>query len=299
MVAYTSQRTKDFYNIYIKENIACNEKDLYIPRVYRTDELFRNAVKRQLDDSLDILNSHLTISQLLHLGKVANEVTIMTKNKGELFQRSLVINRLLENTDINSWELALMKCFLDRGFSYANGLSVNAASISLIANKITGVQLMNILYTIDYELYTMICNLSWDKIYILSEEVNWVHFLDQLNKLLIICQKFHKNKMQLFNIKSLSISLETLRLVTKVYESAIESIQKSMLLMGIPLIGNEISQIGDTIFDEYICKKSDYVGLIKELNNTFTTLKHTIANIDRPLKIFTEQIREDGSIMVL
>mgnify|MGYP007110273130 CR=1 FL=1 len=259
----------------------------------------RNAVKKQLDDSLDILNSHLTISQLLHLGKVANEVTIMAKNNGELFQRSMVINKLLENTDINSWELALIKCFLDRGFAYANGLSVNAASISLIANKITGIRLMDILYAVDYELYAMICNLSWDKIYKLSNQVLWKHFLDQLNKLLIICQRFHKNKMQLFNIKYLSISLNTHRLMTKVYESALESIQKNMLLMGMPLIGSEITQMGDAIFDEYIYKKNDYIGLIKELDQTFSALKFTIANIERPLNFFTEQIRDNGSIMIL
>ena len=166
-VAYNSPRTDFFYNVFIREILQLKH-ELYIGKIFDTDETFRQSVIDQINNDCSRVCAKFPIAAAIHMGKIFNDLTFIAEDRESLFQRSAVEKRLLYEYGANTYEIKMISRILDRGFAYANGLSSYAAPLSFISNRLTGRAFIDILKVSDIELYEMIHNLDWTALYRLS-----------------------------------------------------------------------------------------------------------------------------------
>ncbi|MBQ7597708.1 MAG: hypothetical protein IJU56_03915 [Clostridia bacterium] len=293
-IAYNSSHTDIFYNIYIKEVLQAPKK-LYIGKIYDTDYVFRQSVINQINDESNIICSKLSVGDALHLGKVFNELFFIAEDRKSLFQRSLIINKLQNECNINLFEIKVICRILDRGFAYANGLSSDAAPISFITNRLTGRYFINIIKTTDKELYSMIHNLNWIATYRLSENDTWLDFIDHLNQLLLIYQEAKMNRHQVFSPILLNGSIRAFDLIKRLYETAVEAVQEELFKSGASLIDLlNIKTYSEKAIEDFVINRIDLINLIKEIDDLIAALKIVIKSLERRCKSSTIVLREQG-----
>ena len=175
--AYISPHTDYFYNTYIRDVISVAKSELYIDKIFDTDEVFRQSIITQVNSNINSICANIYESYSfeqrryelsLHMGKVLNDLLIISEDRGTLFQRTAIEKRLISEFGANRNEINIVGNMLDKGFAYANGISSYAAPLSLITNRLTGKELMSILQSADAEFYEIIKDLSWSAVYRLS-----------------------------------------------------------------------------------------------------------------------------------
>lgn len=297
--AYNSSHTDFFYNVFIKE-ILHSKHDLYIGKVFDTDETFRQSVITQANDACSSICSKLSVTEAIHMGKIFNDLIFIAEDRKSLFQRSAVEMRLQEECGASPFEIKIVSTILDKGFAYANGVSSYAAPLSLISNRLTGNTLINILKSADSELYELIHSLDWIAVYRLSINDTWLDFIDHLNKLLILYQDSAKHKNTIFSPIQLGCSVITFELVKKLYETAMDSLQKELLKAGAVIIDVlNLKEYSDKTLEHYLSVKSDYWDVIKEINELIPALKVVIRSLDRKYKDSTIILKQRGFIVNL
>ena len=121
-VAYNSPRTDFFYNVFIREILQLKH-ELYIGKIFDTDETFRQSVIDQINNDCSRVCAKFPIAAAIHMGQIFNDLTFIAEDRESLFQRSAVEKRLLYEYGANTYEIKMISRILDRGFAYANGLS--------------------------------------------------------------------------------------------------------------------------------------------------------------------------------
>jgi hypothetical protein len=284
-IAYNSKHTKYFYDTYIHDIVIPHTHSLYIDKIYDTDDSFRKSVISQINRNMDIICSIMPIKSNLHMGKIFNELYIMAENRHLLFQRTAIENQLLDNFGATMDELTIIGRILDNGFAYSNAISCGAVPLSLIQNRLTGRELIHILSATDYELFSMVKNLNWNEIYRLSNSDIWRDFTDRLNRLLQIYQLSKERKETIYTSRRIHCSLITYKLIQKLYESAIESLQMGLLRMGYNSIDfSNLKDNIDSLIDDYLNNKNEYFNIIREIDKFIPALKVTISSFDRKYK---------------
>lgn len=293
-VAYNSPRTDFFYNVFIRE-ILQFKHELYIGKIFDTDETFRQSVIDQINNDCSRVCAKFPIAAAIHMGKIFNDLTFIAEDRESLFQRSAVEKRLLYEYGANTYEIKMISRILDRGFAYANGLSSYAAPLSFISNRLTGRAFIDILKVSDIELYEMIHNLDWTALYRLSINDTWLDFIDHLNKLLVIYQDSKKHKTAIYTPLQFGFSTVTFKLIKKLYETAIDNLQKELLKSGAIIIDvTNLKDYSDRVFEHYLRYKSDYWEVIKEINDLMPALKTIIRSLDRKYKDSTNVLVQQG-----
>lgn len=293
-VAYNSPRTDFFYNVFIRE-ILQFKHELYIGKIFDTDETFRQSVIDQINNDCSRVCAKFPIAAAIHMGKIFNDLTFIAEDRESLFQRSAVEKRLLYEYGANTYEIKMISRILDRGFAYANGLSSYAAPLSFISNRLTGRDFIDILKVSDIELYEMIHNLDWTALYRLSINDTWLDFIDHLNKLLVIYQDSKKHKTAIYTPLQFGFGTVTFKLIKKLYETAIDNLQKELLKSGAIIIDvTNLKDYSDRVFEHYLRYKSDYWEVIKEINDLMPALKTIIRSLDRKYKDSTNVLVQQG-----
>lgn len=298
-LAYNSSHTQFFYNIFIKE-ILQSKHQLYIGKIFDTDETFRQSVITQVNNDCSKICAKLPVNAAIHMGKIFNDLIFIAEDRKSLFQRSAVERRLQEECGARTYEIGIISRILDKGFAYANGVSSYAAPLSLISNRLTGNTFINILKAADGELYELIHNLDWAAVYRLSINDTWLDFVDHLNKLLTLYQDSKKNKSTIYSPVQMECSVVTFELVKKIYETAMESLQKELLKAGAVIIDVlNLKNYSDKVLEHYLRTKSDYWDTIKEINELIPALKVVIHSLKRRYKDSTNLLRQQGFIVNL
>lgn len=298
-VAYNSAHTDFFYNVFIRE-IMQSKYDLYIGKNFDTDEAFRQSVIAQVNDVCSKICTKLPPAEAFHMGKIFTDLTMIAEDRRSLFQRLAVERKLQEEYGARDYEIKVVGRILDKGFAYANGISSYAAPISLITNRLTGNTFINILKAADSELYRLIHDLSWVAVYRLSINDAWLDFIDHLNKLLVLYQDSEKHKNEIYSPTQLECSVATFELVKKLYESAMERLQKELFKCGAIVVDvMNWKNYSDKVLEHYLSVKSDYWQVIKEINDLIPALKVVIRSLDRRYKDSTIILQQQGFVVNL
>lgn len=293
-VAYNSPRTDFFYNVFIREILQLKH-ELYIGKIFDTDETFRQSVIDQINNDCSKICAKFPIAAAIHMGKILNDLAFIAEDRESLFQRSAVEKRLLHEYGANTYEIKIISRILDRGFAYANGLSSYAAPLSFISNRLTGRDFIDILKASDIELYEMIHNLDWTVLYRLSINDTWLDFIDHLNKLLVIYQDNKKHKTAIYTPLQFGFSTVTFKLIKELYETAMDNLQKELLKSGAIIIDViNLKDYSDKVLEHYLRYKSDYWEVIKEINDLMPALKIIIRSLDRKYKDSTNVLVQQG-----
>ena len=295
--AYHSPHTKFFYDTYMHE-IADYSSTFFVDKVSDTDEEFRKSVISQ--STYNNICSMLPINQAIHMGKIFNDLVVISEDRSTLFQRSAVETNLIHTFKANGFEVEIIRKILDNGFAFANGVSSNAAPISQISNRLTGLTLMPILKAADKELYQLICDMSWNALYELSINELWLNFIDHLNRLLLIYRDCKRHHQSLFPPSFLGSGLAVTEIVTKLYETAVESLQLELLTNGVPLFDViRTREYAETLFEIYLQSKHKYWTVIKEINSLLPAIKTYIRSLSRKYKNETIILEQQGYIITL
>ena len=297
--AYHSPHTKFFYDIYMHEIVA-DKSTFFIEKVFDTDEMFRQSVISQSTNLCNKICSVLPVNQAIHMGKIFNDLVIISEDRSTLFQRSAVETNLINVYQANDFEVSVIRKILDKGFAYANGVSSYAAPISQITNRLTGLTLMPILQSADNELYNLICDMSWNALYKLSINELWLDFIDHLNRLLLIYRDCKRHRQSLLPPSILECGLATTEIVTKLYETAVESLQQELLKSGVPFLDViRTQEYTETVFENYLHNRHKYWAVIKDINSLLPAIKTYIHSLSRKYKKETLVLEQQGYIITL
>lgn len=300
-VAYNSTHTDFFYNVFVKE-ILQSKQELYIGKIFDTDETFRQSVISQVNSNGDKISSMLFAAghDGIHMAKIFSDLKYIADDRKSLFQRSAIERKLQEECGAYADEIQIVSKILDKGFAYANGISSYAAPLSLISNRLTGNKFIHILQAADPDLYQLIRSLDWKAIYRLSINDTWLDFVDHLNRLLILYQDSEKHKTSIYSPAQLEGSVITMKLIKKLYETAMENLQKELFIAGAVIVDvMNLKDYSDKILEHYLISKSDYWNVIKEIHELITTLKGVIRSLDRKFKDSTTLLMQQGFIINL
>ena len=298
-IAYNSTHTDFFYNVFIKE-ILQSKYDLYIGKIFDTDEMFRQSVITQANNECSGICAKLPVTAAIHMGKIFNDLIFIAEDRKSLFQRSAVERKLQEECGAYAYEIKIISKILDKGFAYANGVSSYAAPLALITNRLTGSTFINILKSADNELYQLIHGLDWIALYRLSINDTWLDFIDHLNKLLVLYQDSEKHKTTIYSPSQLEYGVAAFDLLKKLYETAMENLQKELLQAGALIIDVlNFKNYSDKVLEHYLSVKSDYWETIKEVSELIPALKIVIRSLERRYKDATNFLRQQGFIINL
>jgi len=298
-LAYNSIHTDFFYNVFIKE-VVQSKHDLYIEKIFDTDETFRQSVITQVNNDCSRICAYLPVNAAIHMGKIFNNLIFIAEDRKSLFQRSAIESKLQEECSATAYEIRIVSRILDKGFAYANGVSSYAAPLSLITNRLTGKSFIRILKAADNELYELIHNLDWIAIYRLSINDTWLDLIDHLNRLLVIYQERAKHKSSIYSSEQIEYSVVTVKLVEKLYETAIETFQKELFKAGTIIIDVlNLKNYSDKVLEHYLSITSNYWEDIKEINELIPALKVIIRSLDRKYKGSTNLLRQQGFVVNL
>lgn len=298
--AYTAPHADYFYHVFIDEVVRAIKEDLFVGKVFDTDETFRRSVIHQLETQTDSLCDGLPIDAALHMGKVLNDLHIISGDRKTLFQRTAIEKKLVEESGAKTAEISAVSKMLDRGFAYANGISSYAPPLSMITNRLTGRDFAKIVKATDGELYQLICNLSWSALYRLSINDAWIDFIDHLNRLLLLFQEAKRNDNAIFSPEQFRGSLAAHNVIQKIYELGFDALQSSLIESGFNLVDTlNLKQRADMVVEHVLYNLNDYRDIAKEIDEFIPALKIVIKSLHRNYRDSTILLKDQGFIISL
>ena len=295
--AYHSPHTQLFYSSYFHEVIQY-QNDSFIGKIFDTDEMFRRSVIEQSKNACDRLCSVLPVNQAIHMGKILNDLIIISEDRSHLFQRSAIEANLISLHHANRLEVDVIKRILDKGFAYANGISSYAAPLSQITNRLTSLTFIPILKKADQELYNTICNLSWIGLYKLSINDLWLDFVDQINRLLLLYRDSKRRSQTLLPPSFLGLGMRISNLAEGLYEAAVDSLQQELVKNGVPF--PEViraREYGEAVIETIVRNKHEYWMLVKEIDAKLAAIKEYIRSLARRYKDKIVTLEKEGYII--
>ena len=297
--AYHSPHTQFFYDSYIHEVIP-DRGSFFIEKIFDTDEMFRQSVISQSVSTCEKICSLLPVNQAIHMGRIFNDLIIISEDRNSLFQRSAVESNLINTFDANNLEVAVIRRILDKGFAYANGISSYAAPISQITNRLTGATIIPILRAADKELYGLICKLDWNSLYRLSINELWLDFVDHLNTLLLVYRDCNRHHHPLPPPSLLECGMITTEIINSLYKVAIDSLQQELLKNGLPFPDViRTFEYTELLFESYLQSKSKYWNAIKEINALLPAIKTFLGSLSRKRKDNKQVLEQQGYIITM
>lgn len=237
-VAYEDTRTDTFFGEYLPEKRADSRNELYIGKCKDTDALFRQ-------DTIDLLTMHyepicefLDFKRSIAFTGMVNRIQDLALNKSALFQRALIEDVITKEFKPEKMEIQAIATLLDRGFALANAGASDAIPISLLRNVLTGRWLQRLLQKSYSALYTLICGLSWHEIYELSQNEDWITFINYINDYIFLIQEMSRRNLPIDiekTVGKLTFSVDMYKFLCFLKDEAISAAKEKLLEAGMVL----------------------------------------------------------------
>ena len=117
---------------------------------------------------------------------------------------------------------------------------------------------------------------------------------------MVLYQKSTKHKNVVFPTVQFNCSVVTAELVRKLYDTAMEGLQKELLKAGgIVVDVKDLKYYSDNMIENYLVAKSAYWDAIKNINELMPALKVVVRSLERKYKDATKSLRQQGFIVNL
>lgn len=200
-IAYKSEYTLFFFKEYFPDVGGANN---ITEKQHDTDILFRRIALSTAESLFEIVPRNFCAQDVMPcLGALAS-ITDAARNEGQLFQRSVIEEEIQDNYP-NAGVFA--SNLLDSCFSLANAETNSAIPLSQLTTHMSGRHLSFLLAKCFPDVYAKICSLSWNEVYILSQNKIWDSFIKICNEYIcsmkdmaittdnnLIMERFHFNK---------------------------------------------------------------------------------------------------------
>jgi hypothetical protein len=248
-VAYTDKRTEYFFDIYLPQKVQVKPKDLFIGKKKDTDLLFRRNTIELLSRDYDSICSKLTTLDAILFTKMLLRLEGLAGDKNTFFQRSVARDCIAQEFRPSSAQMYYFTTILDHSFALANADTSVAKPLSLILNQLTG-KWLSILLTKTYgRLNNLICALSWQEIYELSNDDDWRNFISNINTFIYVIQRVKQDKF--FPIAKLSRFLFFSSFGNILKDIAIDVVKQKFFEYGLISEAQNIERMIDVCTDCY------------------------------------------------
>ena len=264
-IAYQSNRPKDFFDTYLREQLSVSNKKIYIGKQKDTDALFRKSSIELLHHHYDNVCKILGANRSIIFTGITNRIESAALDNSSLYQRTVIEDSLTDEFDPQIEEQRIVSSLLDRAFALANAGTSAAVPLSLVLNQLTGIWLQKILYKSYGHLYTLICGLNWSEIYTLSQNDNWRSFIQCINAFIALVQDANAKKYSIDMDKiypKLSFSLALLNLLRFVKKEAIDAMKNKLFDCGLISEAQNIEENIDLLLDCYSGKNKQLIDVI-------------------------------------
>lgn len=264
-VAYEDTRTDTFFGEYLPEQQADSKSELYIGKRKDTDALFRQ-------DTIDLLTVHyepicefLDIKRSIAFTGMVNRIQDLALNKSSLFQRALIEDIITKEFKPRKMEIQAIATLLDRGFALANAGASDAIPISLLRNVLTGRWLQRLLQKSYSDLYTLICGLSWHEVYELSQNEDWITFINYINDYIFLIQEMSRRNLPIDiekTVGKLTFSVDMYKFLCFLKDEAISAAKEKLLEAGMVLDALTLEDNFERLKQLYLGKTDPLLDII-------------------------------------
>jgi len=280
-IAYESSRTSSFFDIYLPEVVDVSPSALFIKKKRDTDALFRMATIKAFDHNYDDICRILGAERAVCFTGITNRISSYALDKSILFQRALIEESIVKEFQPFKDEQNIIATLLDRSFAHANAKTSDGTPLSLILNQLTGKWLIKILSKSYRNLFSLICSMSWDDIYLLSQDNEWQRLITYINAYIAIIQQsfiFRINYSfdDCINKLSRSISLLSLLRITKT--EAFNALKNKFYDPGITTAAQNLEVMIDLVNDANVGKHRRLLDVLTAIDLTAIHLEERIRN---------------------
>ncbi len=264
-IAYQSNRPKDFFDTYLREQLSVSNKKLYIEKQKDTDALFRKSSIELFHYHYDNICKILGADRSIIFTGITNRIEAVALDNSSLYQRSVIEDSITDEFKPRIKEQQIVSSLLDRAFALANAGTSAAVPLSLVLNQLTGIWLQKILYMSYSHLYDLICGLTWSEIYALSQNDNWTSFIQCINAFIALVQDANAKKYSIDMDRlypKLSFSIALLNLLRFVKKEAINAMKNKLFDCGLISEAQNLEGNIDLIIDCYSGKNKHLIDVV-------------------------------------
>lgn len=200
---------------------------------------------------------------------ITNRIQSYAVDSATLFQRAVVEENIVNEYQPRENERLIIASLLDRAFALANAETSSAIPISLVLNQLTGKWLIHLLSKSYRELYDLINELSWNGIYILSQNGDWRNFIGYINAYISLIQT---SKIKNYEIpietymNKLSHSISLLSLLRLLKDEALDAAKSKMFEYGIFSEAQSMESMIAAFTDSYVGRYKTIVDVIMAID---------------------------------
>lgn len=253
-IAYESKRNDIFFNVYLPEIAGVPTEALYIGKKKDTDALFRGETINLFEKHIDTICHTLPIDRAFVFTGIADRVQSYAMDSSALFERAVIEENIKNEYQPRDNERLIVASLLDRAFALANAETSDAVPLSLVLNQLTGKWLIHLLSKSYEELYSLISRLTWNDIFLLSQNEDWCNFIGYINVFIGIVQSSKFNKYDIpieVSMKKLSHSLSLLSLLRLLKAEALNVTKSKFFERGLFSEAQNIDTTISILIDSY------------------------------------------------
>lgn len=300
-VAYEDTRTDSFFNEYLPEKRIQSENILYIGKSKDTDALFRQDTINILTANYEPICEVLDVNRSIVFTGMVNRIQDLALNRSSLFQRALIENIISDEFRPQKIESQAIATLLDRSFALANAGASDSVPISLLRHTLTGRWLQRLLRKSYSQLYSLIYNLSWHEIYELSQDPDWITFVEYVNDYIFLIQEMNRKRISIDiekTIGRLATSLETYEFLRFLKDEAISAAKETLLDAGMVFEALTLVDNIDKLSEIYLGRIDPLLDIIRAID---CYAKRNIENLTIlvPAKRVSKAIAEKKSHYVI
>ena len=278
-VAYENMRTKTFFDVYLPEVVGVSGADLFIDKAKDTDALFRSETVKIFERHHDIICQAMDVERAIDFTGITNKISSLAVDKTNLFQRAVIEENIIEEYTPVMEDQLIIATLLDRSFALANAYTSNATPISLVLNQLTGKWLIYLLSKSYKMLYNMICRLSWDDVFFLSQDADWRNLISYINSYIYIVQEsaLKKQDFQIDRcINKLSHSMFLLSLLRLAKSEALNATKSKLYEYGLFSEAQNMEAMLDLLTEAYAGKHRILLDIICAIDLTANRLEEKL-----------------------
>ncbi len=253
-VAYEDKRTDTFFNVYLPEIAGVSADTLYLDKKKDTDALFREETINLFEKHINTICRALQIDRAISFTGITNRILSYATDSTTLFQRAVIEENIISEYNPRHNERLIVASLLDRAFALANAETSEAVPLSLVLNQLTGKWLIHLLSKSYQELYDLISQLSWNGVYILSQNEDWRSFIGYINAYIGIIQDSKLKKYDIpieACINKLSHSLSLLSLLRLLKDEALDAAKNKLFEYGLFSEAQNMDDMVSVLIDSY------------------------------------------------
>jgi len=263
-IAYEDARTDIFYRQYLPQ-ITNVSSQLYISKGKDTDMLFRENTCALIQIYFDEICRLLFLRSRMSIAGMLIRIQEMALDKSYLFQRALIEDRIRSEFKPTEQELSIICTILDKAFALANADTSNAVPLSFVRNQLTGRWLYSLLDKAYINLKKAIIELSWNDVYLLSQDSDWLAFIGYINAYIYLVQESvrrnYKSSIESC-IKKLSKSINLFTFLNSLKDQAVDVAKEKLFDIGLFTEAQKFEIIVELCVDCYSGKNRIFLDVV-------------------------------------